>query len=201
MDQVKIGRFIAEQRKKQKLTQFQLAKKLNITDRAISKWETGKSFPDVSLILDLCNILKIGVNDLLNGEVISMTNYEKKQEDLLLEVVKEKVEADKRLLKLEIYIGIFSVIILFGSIFIAAFAGMEDWVRLVVVILGCLLGFIGFLIALRIEQVAGYYECKECHHKYVPTYKAVFFAMHSGRTRKMNCPKCNKKTWQKKVLK
>lgn len=72
MDQVKIGKFIAECRKKNQLTQVQLAEKLNITDRAVSKWERGKSMPDSSIMLELCKILKISVNDLLSGEVVTI---------------------------------------------------------------------------------------------------------------------------------
>ena len=112
MDQIKIGRFIAECRKKQNLTQMQLAEELEITDRAVSKWENGKSMPDSSIMLDLCRLLKISVNDLLNGEVVIMENYNEKTEQLLLEMVKQKEENDKRLLSLEILIGIFSVIII-----------------------------------------------------------------------------------------
>ena len=74
MDQIKIGRFIAECRKKQNLTQMQLAEELEITDRAVSKWENGKSMPDSSIMLDLCRLLKISINDLLNGEVVIMEN-------------------------------------------------------------------------------------------------------------------------------
>ena len=80
MDQIKIGKFIAEQRKKNNLTQAQLAEKLNITDRAVSKWENGKAMPDSSLMLDLCSELKISVNELLSGEVIVMDNYNEKLE-------------------------------------------------------------------------------------------------------------------------
>ena len=67
MDQVKIGKFVAERRRNVNLTQMQLAEMLNITDRAVSKWETGKSMPDSSIMLELCDILKISVNDLLCG--------------------------------------------------------------------------------------------------------------------------------------
>ncbi len=77
MDQVKIGKFIADRRKMVHLTQLQLAEKLGITDRAISKWETGKAMPDSSIMLSLCEILKITVNDLLTGEVVMMENYNK----------------------------------------------------------------------------------------------------------------------------
>ena len=90
MDQIKIGKFIAECRKKNKLTQMQLAEKLNITDRAISKWENGKTMPDSSIMLDLCKELKINVNELLSGEVINMDNYNEKAEELLVEMKKQK---------------------------------------------------------------------------------------------------------------
>lgn len=75
MDQIKIGRFIAERRKRVGLTQMQLAEKLKITDRAVSKWENGRAMPDSSIMLKLCDVLKITVNDLLNGEIVTMDNY------------------------------------------------------------------------------------------------------------------------------
>ena len=78
MNQAKIGRFISQCRKSAGLTQLQLAEKLNITDKAISKWETGKAMPDSSIMLELCSILGITVNDLLSGEVIDMENNNKK---------------------------------------------------------------------------------------------------------------------------
>ena len=119
MNQIKIGKFIAECRKKNNLTQMQLAEKLNITDRAISKWENGKAMPDSSIMLDS--------------------------------------------------FGIFT------------FA-------------------IGMYNCIKIEQTAGYYECAKCHHKYIPTYSNVLWAMHINRTRYMKCPKCNQRSWQKKVI-
>ena len=94
MDQIKIGRFIAERRKMKDFTQSQLAEKLGITDRAVSKWETGRSLPDSSIMLELCEILEITVNDLLCGEVVSMTEYNKEMEKKMLELVKEKEKAD-----------------------------------------------------------------------------------------------------------
>ena len=79
MNQIEIGKFIAKCRKEKNLTQAQLAEKLNITDRAVSKWETGKSMPDSSIMLELCEILGITVNELLSGEKINMESYEKRQ--------------------------------------------------------------------------------------------------------------------------
>ena len=200
MDQVKIGKFIADCRKKTNLTQMQLAEKLNITDRAISKWETGKSLPDSSIMLELCDILGISVNDLLCGEIVTMANYNKELENNLLEIIKQKEQADKRLLSIEVFIGITAIIVLFALIFVAAFIQMETWLRISLIVFGFILFLAGCFYALRIEQVAGYYECKHCKYRYVPTYKAVNMAMHMGRTRYMRCPNCGKKSWQKKVL-
>ena len=200
MDQIKIGKFIAECRKKNNLTQMQLAEKLNITDRAISKWENGKGMPDSSIMLDLCSELKISVNELLSGEIIEMKNYNEKLEQNLFDMVKQKEELDKRLLTMEIVIGVLISTVFFVLIFIASFVEMEDWLRITLIITG----FIPFVImipfAIRIEQIAGYYECQKCHHKYIPTYSSVLWAMHINRTRYMKCPKCNQRSWQKKVV-
>ena len=200
MDQIKIGKFIALCRKKENLTQMQLAEKLNITDRAVSKWENGKSMPDPSIMLELCSVLNISVNDLLNGEIITMDDYKEKTEQLLLDMAKQKVESDKKLLSLEILIGTFSIIILLSFTFAASFFQMADWIRICLIIAGVIPAMIGIGYALKIEQIAGYYECRECHHKYVPDYKSVFWAPHYGRSRYMKCPACGKRTYQKKVL-
>ena len=200
MDQIKIGKFIAENRKKQNLTQMQLAEKLNITDRAISKWETGRSLPDSSIMLELCGILGISVNELLSGEVIEMDNYNKELENNLIEMVKQKEKADKRLLVAEVVIGVTATAVLFALVLVAAFVQMAVALRIFLIVLGFVLFFVGCFYALRIEQTAGYYQCKACGHVYVPTYKAVSLAPHMGRTRHMRCPNCGKKTWQKKVL-
>lgn len=200
MDQIRIGKFIAERRKKQGLTQMQLAEKMNVTDRAVSKWETGKSMPDSSIMLDLCSELKITVNDLLCGEVVTMNDYNEKLEKILLEMVKQKEEADKKLLSLEIVIGCLSVFCLLSLNFIASFLEMADWLRITLIVGGFVVCIIGIMFALRIEQTAGYYECAKCYHRYVPTFSSVLWAMHLGRTRYMKCPKCGKVSWQKKVI-
>ena len=200
MDQIRIGRFIAERRKRVGLTQAQLAEKLNITDRAVSKWETGKAMPDSSIMLELCGILAITVNDLLSGEVVVMENYSKETEKNLLKMVKEKEESDRRLLALEWVIAILSLVVLLIPTVIAVCLPLAEWQRLVIVLSGLLPALVGLLIAVRIEQIAGYYECARCKHKHVPTYASVTFAMHMGRTRYMKCPKCGRRSWQSKVI-
>ena len=84
--------------------------------------------------------------------------------------------------------------------FTAAYVQMEDWLRITLIIIGFVPVLVLTPFMLKIEQTAGYYECKECHHKYIPAYKSVFMSMHCGRTRYMECPECGKKSWQKKVI-
>ena len=82
MDQIKIGKFIQEKRKDKGLTQSDVAEKLNVTDRVISKWENGNCIPDISNIPELCKILNITINDLFSGSVIDMKDNEKKLEEI-----------------------------------------------------------------------------------------------------------------------
>ena len=92
MNQEKIGKFIAQCRKEKNLTQIQLAEKLNISDKAISKWETGRGMPDSSIMLELCDYLGINVNELLSGEHLKAERYEEKANENIINIVKE---ADK----------------------------------------------------------------------------------------------------------
>ena len=200
MDQVKIGRFIAQRRKANNMTQMQLAEKLGITDRAVSKWETGKSLPDVAIMPELCGLLNITINDLFNGEVVVMEDYKEKSEKLLIEMAKQKEQADKNLLALEILIGVLSIIILLGFTFAASFFDMPDWARICLIIAGVVPCLVGCFFGLKIEQTAGYYECADCGDRYIPTFGSVLWAPHMGRTRYMKCPKCGKTSWNKKVL-
>ena len=200
MDQEKIGKFIAHCRKRANLTQLQLADKLGITDRAISKWERGKALPDSSIMLELCGILGITVNDLLSGEVVSVDHYNKELENNLLELIKQKEQTDRRLLSAEVFIGITATTVLFTLVLLASFVQISNGLRIVLIARGFVLFFAGCFYALRLEQGAGDYECKHCKHRYVPSFKAVNMAMHMGRTRYMRCPACGKKSWQKKVL-
>ncbi len=200
MDQIKIGKFISLKRKEKNITQSELAEKLNITDRAISKWENGVCLPDAGNMPTLCKILDITINDLFSGEVVDMKDNERKLEENLFEMVKMKEQRDKELLTIEIFIGVIVSIIMFTCILVASFVNMQDYLRIILIIIGVIPFAIGTCYAIRIEQIAGYYECSNCHYKYVPTYKRVLFATHINRTRKMKCPKCHKKTWHKKVL-
>ena len=201
MNQIKIGEFISSQRRKNNLTQAALAEKLGITDRAVSKWERGKGLPDASLMLDLCEILGITVNELLNGEKISMENNNQKNEQLLLEMAKELEKKNKTLWSSMWVIMTVSITALIAGLFITTFL-IRDGVWQLVAILGiCVVFLIPCFYALKLEVSVGAYKCKNCGHEIVPTYTQALNAMHMGTTRYLKCPKCNKRTWCKKVIK
>ena len=201
MNQIKIGEFISSQRRKNNLTQAALAEKLGITDRAVSKWERGKGLPDASLMLDLCEILGITVNELLNGEKISMENNNQKNEQLLLEMANELEKKNKTLWSSMWVIMTVSITALIAGLFITTFL-IPDGVWQLVAILGiCVVFLIPCFYALKLEVSVGAYKCKNCGHEIVPTYTQALNAMHMGTTRYLKCPKCNKRTWCKKVIK
>ena len=200
MDQIKIGKFIAECRKKNNLTQMQLAEKLNITDRAISKWENGKGMPDSSIMLDLCNELKISVNELLSGEMIEMDNYNEMAEKTLIEMAKKEELQNKRLMTSMWTLLITSVIFYLGIILLAVNILEEGSLLGTVICASTTIFVIAAFIALKFEVDAGYYECKKCHHKFIPTYVEAVMSMHMSTTRYLKCPKCHKRSWAKKVM-
>ena len=200
MDQIKIGKFIFECRKKNNLTQMQLAEKLNITDRAISKWENGKGMPDTSIMLDLCNELKISVNELLSGEMIDMNNYNEIAEKTLLEMAQKEEKQNKRLMTSMWTILITSAVFYIEIVLLAVNILEEGMLLGTIICVSTMVFVIAAFIALKFEVDAGYYECKKCHHKFIPTYKEAVFAMHMSTIRYLKCPNCHKRSWAKKVM-
>ena len=201
MDLKKIGKFIAEQRKKAGFSQESLAEELDVSNRSISKWERGICLPETTKMPALCKLFNITINDLFSGEIVDMKNHEKKSNENLLAIAKEKEQKDKQLLALEWVLGFLGLAIIIAMVIPAAFIAESNPVlAAVMIIIGFILMMTAFFFALKIEQIAGYYQCAECVHKHVPTFGAVFMAMHFGRTRHLRCPKCGQKSWQKKVL-
>ena len=198
MDQIKIGKFIAEQRKSKNLTQSQLAEKLFITDKAVSKWERGKAMPDSSIMLKLCEILEISVNDLLSGA--KTQNDEQNNERLLLAMAKEIEQKNKTIWTTMWIIMTVSMIALLSGLILVAFFVPEGVWQLVAIIVLCVVFLIPCFYALKLEVSVGAYKCKNCGHEFVPTYSEALNAMHAGFTRHLKCPKCGKRTWCKKII-
>lgn len=201
MNQIKIGRFIAERRKQEHLTQAALAESLGITDKAVSKWERGIAMPDTAIMLDLCELLCISVNELLSGEKTTMENNNEKNEQLLLELSRELEEKNKTIWKtMWIIMSISIAGLLIGLFLSATFIPEGPWL-LVAVLALCALFLIPCFYALKLEVSVGAYKCKHCGYEIVPTYSQALNAMHMGTTRYLECPKCQKRSWCKKVLK
>ena len=201
MDQIKIGNFIAECRKKKNLTQAQLAEKLNITDRAISKWETGKAMPDSDIMLDLCCILGINVNELLCGEKINMEQNEEQLNDLIFQMAKNEERYHKRLRHSAYVIIAISLVALICLMTLISLlipkCGFQDFM----IIMSVILFIIPCIIALKFKVETGYYECKNCQHMFVPNYKEIAVLMQTPTRRLLKCTKCGKWTWCKKLTK
>ena len=199
MDQIKVGKFIAACRKEQGMTQANLAEQLGISDRAVSKWETGKSMPDSGIMLELCALLNINVNELLSGERIMAASYDQRAEENLLEMRRQVEEKNRQMLKTEYLISFPTV---FAGLFMCFAASYVElpWVRIAMIAFALVMILVVGFIAVGIEQKAGYYECQKCHDRHIPSYWQINLAMHVGRTRYMKCPKCGQWTWQKKVL-
>lgn len=200
MDLIKIGNFIANSRKNKKLTQEELAEKLYITDRAVSKWERGLSLPDADKMLDLCDILDINVNELLIGEKIDMKDYEKKTEEILVEMAKQEEIKNKKLI-VNMWVIAITALLFYAVIIMLAAATLEEGPALGIIICvsTALLVIVAFY-ALKLEVETGYYECKKCHHRHVPNYFAAMICPHINLTRLLKCPKCHKWSWSKKVM-
>lgn len=119
MDLIKIGKYIAFKRKEQDLTQKQLAEKLNMSDKSVSKWERGICLPDVTVYLELCKILGISINEFLAGEDIPKETIEQKAEENIIQITKDNKNKQKYLKKIiRLLIVMLVVFIFITSIFI-----------------------------------------------------------------------------------
>ncbi len=199
MNQEKIGRFIAETRKAKKLTQKQLAEKLCISDKTVSKWECGKGLPEVSLMLPLCSQLDITVNDLLSGERISETDYKKKAEENMMNLVQEAQESKKKIILSAMSAGI-AVLAAVPLVVVSGMFEMKIWARVLLIAIAVIIMVMGIIIACILDRDAGAFECAECHNRFVPEYTAYIMGPHTITKRKLRCPKCHKSTYCKHVL-
>ena len=201
MNLLDTGKFIKEQRKQNNLTQAQLANKIMVSEKTISKWECGNGFPDTNLMLPLCQALNISANELLSGKKLNENEYKQEAENNLVLLNEQKIKTSKFIFTLEIVLGLISTIAFLALLFTALLAPLPVYATVLLIVIGVLIFFVGIHFCIIIEKDVGFYECKYCHHKHIPTLKQTYYAMHLGRTRYLKCPKCNKNSWQKKVLK
>ena len=191
MDQIQIGKFIAESRKSRNLTQRQLADALSISDKTISKWECGKGLPEVSLMLPLCAALDITVNDLLSGERVSVIDYPKKAEANMMNLMKENEENRKKM-ALSIITGVITIIAVCALITIASFLDLPTVVRIILIVFSIAVAAAGIAAVIMLDIQAGYFECPHCKELFIPSMDEYIKGYHTFTKRRLTCPKCGK---------
>lgn len=201
MDQVKIGKFIADERKIKGYTQKQLSEKLGISDKTISKWERGNGFPGASLLLPLCNELEITVNELLTGERISQQNYKKKAEENMVNMIREKEENEQKIL-LTTIIGVISTITFLTLLLVVCFYTdvIVLPIKIALMIIALSVFGVGLYVAMWGDRKIGYFKCRNCNELFTPTFMQYTMGMHIVSTRYLKCPHCKTKSWCKKVM-
>ena len=199
MDQIKIGKFIADERKRKGYTQKQLSEKLEISDKTISKWERGNGFPEVSLLLPLCNELEITVNELLSGERVSEEDYLKKAEENMVNLVRETLESKKKIVLSAMVAGL-TIIATVPLFILSGMFEMPVWTRVLLMGIGFVIMVIGIAIACVLDREAGAFECPECKERFVPDMKSYVMGPHTITKRKLVCPYCGAHKYCKKVL-
>ena len=199
MDQIAIGKFIAEERKRKGYTQKQLSEKLEISDKTVSKWERGNGFPEVSLLLPLCKELDITVNELLSGERVSREDYQRKAEENMVNLVKEAQESRKKII-LSAVVALLVVVAAVPLFVLSGALEMETWLRCVLIAIGFVVLFLGTAVACVLDREAGAFECPECKTRFVPDMKAYVMGPHTITKRKLTCPHCGAHKYCRKVL-
>ena len=199
MEQVKIGKFIQEMRKGRQLTQRELAEKLNISDKTISKWETGNGLPEVGLMLPLCEILHISVNELLSGERLDEKRYYNKAEENIMDLLKEKAEAKRKII-MGVIVVLITLLAGLTLIIISCLLEMEVWLRVLLIVIGGFVVGAGIGVACVLDRDAGVYECPNCGERFMPSMPAYIFGAHTITKRRLKCPKCGARRYCKKHL-
>lgn len=195
MDIVKIGYFIRECRKNKNLTQKQLADKLYVEPKTISKWETGKGLPDVSIMKNLCNELGISLSELFIGDYIKEESNDLLIEKLIIdELKKEKIQNKKKLIG-EILIGCAFIGSVITLILLVGIVSIATYLKIILIVLSFIFIFVGLFGLVLLDVNIGYFECAECHERFIPSIKDYVLGMHTLKKRKLKCPICGKKTW------
>ena len=189
MDQARIGRFIAERRKALGLTQRRLAEQLAVSDKAVSKWETGRGLPDVLLMPPLCAALGITVNDLLSGERVGEGDYRKKAEENMMELMRENAENRQRLLQ-SIACGGVTVVAVCALVALAAFLLLPALARVALLLLAMATALAGIWAAATLDARAGWFECPHCGELFAPAMADYVKGYHTFTRRHLTCPHC-----------
>lgn len=189
MEPTRIGRFIAERRKALGLTQRQLAEQLSVSDKAVSKWETGRGLPDVLLMPPLCAALGITVNDLLSGEYVSERDYQKKAEENMMELMKQNAENKLRMAQ-SLTCGAVTIVAVCALVCLASFLPLPVAARIALLAFAIATAVAGIWAAATLDVRAGWFECPHCKELFVPPMADYVKGCHTFTKRRLTCPHC-----------
>ena len=200
MDQIKTGRFIAQMRKEKGLTQRELADKLCISDKTVSKWETGRGMPEVSLMLPLCEGLGINVNELLTGARVPEDSYKQKAEENMMDLIRNNRGRGK-IAALMAMIGVLMLLPVAALGILPLVCDVSDDAVYFLTVFSVISAVVGCAAIMFVDCSVGYYECSECGEKFTPSFgRYIASPFHRPTSRLMRCPKCGKKNWCTKNL-
>lgn len=199
MDYEKIGRFLAQERKAKKMTQAEVAEKLYVSEKTISKWENGRGLPDTSLLINLCTLYDITINELLSGERLNEQAYRKKSENNMEALLLQRKDNRHKMIAC-VLVVLLSFSVLLVCVALASFLDIAVWLRICLIVYGFLVAALGIGIDVFWDINIGSFECKHCGKRFVPTMKAYVLARHNFTKRKLKCPFCGKTSMCKKRL-
>lgn len=199
MNQLEIGKFIAQMRKEKGLTQCEVAEKLLISNKTVSKWECGNGLPEVSLMMPLCALLGITVNELLSAKRLTTSEYQNSAEVNIMKLIKEKEETRFRMI---IEVVVIALTLLSGGTMVAvsSIVGLELWVRITLNVIAVIVVISGIIVAAALEMRQAVFECKKCNKRFIPTKFAYLMSMHTITRRHLRCPHCGKRSWCKRCM-
>lgn len=199
MNQINTGKFIQQKRKERNLTQQELADKLSISYKTVSKWETGKGLPEVGIMLDLCNILGISVNELLSGKSLKGEEYLLNAEENMLSLIDERRDNKKKIV-VQIMVFVITVLSVCTLICVAALSGISTTLRIVLIVISLMIAVLGVSVGCILDRETGFYECKYCGKRFIPSMKDYVKGVHGLSKRWLRCPSCGKKGFFSKKL-
>lgn len=199
MNQALTGKFIAGLRKETGLTQSRLAEMLNISDKTVSKWECGGGMPELSLMLPLCEILGITVNELLSAKRLSAADYQTKAEENIMNLLEENQESKKKF-TVSMITGIICIIAVVALVILAAFLEIPTGARIAFILLAVAVMVAGIGAAAVMDREAGAFECPHCRARFVPSMKAYVKGYHTLTRRRLVCPECGEAGMCKHII-
>ena len=196
MDVIKIGQFIKSLRKEKSLTQREVAEQLHVSEKTISKWETGKGFPEISLMLPLCNFFEISINELLSGERLDEKQYVENAEKNIISLVNDRTTPRNKVIISSISC-VFAILSSLALILISSFFITQIWLKIVMICIALIVIISDIAVILLVAVSTEIYECEQCKEKFVPTLSAYLMSPHTFNRRYLKCPHCGKKSWNK----